>query len=650
MAIFVPSAAPRQGRVSPPEAPGLSSLLTLAVGVVVVAALHLGQDVFIPIVLAVLLSFVLAPLVNLLRRLRLGRVPAVVVAVLLALGVLSALGAVIGGQVAQIATELPQYQYTITRKVEQLRAATIGRASSVLQDVGEQVKKAAEGPPPSENPAAAAAPVEKTVPVEVRQPDLSPFELTKRVLAPVVAPVATTGIVLIVAIFILMQREDLRNRMIRLFGSTDLHRTTVAMDDAARRLSRYFLTQLGLNAVFGVFIGAGLWLIGVPGPILWGIVACLMRFVPYIGSFVAAAAPVALAAAVDPGWSMVLWTVALFAISEPLMGHVVEPTVYGHSTGLSPFAVIVAAIFWTWLWGPIGLLLSTPFTVCLVVLGRHVDRLEFLDVLLGDRPALTPVQSFYQRMLSGDPDEAQEHAEQLLKDRSLSSYYDEVALQGLQLAAKDARRGVLTDVQLETIRHAVQELVDNLSTHEDVDPASNGSDDDAITPPASERELPKKPALTATASPQDGTAGTAQALQKVLCVAGRGPLDDGAAAMLAQLLEKHGFEASVLPHEAVSRHNLGALDLTDVAMICISYLEIKGNPAHLRNLLRRLRARARDVPIVVGLWPAEEAILTDEELRARVGADEYVVSLREALKACLERAHRDPAPGMRIAS
>ena len=274
--------------------------------------------------------------------------------------------------------------------------------------------------------------------MEVLERESTPLELLRDVVVPVIAPLATVGIVFIVLIFILLQREDLRDRMIRLFGSSDLHRTTVAMDDAARRLSRYFLLQLGLNACFGLLISVGLWLIGVPSPLLWGIFAALMRFVPYIGAIIAGALPAALAAAVDPGWSMALLTVALFVVAEPVMGNVIEPLVYGQSTGLSPFAVVVSAIFWTWLWGPIGLLLATPLTLCLVVLGRHVDRLEFLDVLLGDRPALTPAENLYQRMLAGDPDEALESAEQLLKERSLTSYYDDVVLGGLRLAANDA--------------------------------------------------------------------------------------------------------------------------------------------------------------------------------------------------------------------
>jgi hypothetical protein len=439
-------------------------------------------------------------------------------------------------------------------------------------------------------------------------------------------------------VFILMQREDLRDRMIRLFGSNDLHRTTAAMDDAARRLSRYFLLQLGLNAAFGVVIAIGLWLIGVPSPILWGIFSALMRFVPYIGSFIAAVLPVALAAAVDPGWSMALMAMGLFLLSEPVMGHVIEPLVYGQSTGLSPFAVVMSAIFWTWLWGPVGLLLATPLTLCMVVLGRHVERFEFLDVLLGDRPALTPAENLYQRMLAGDPDEALEYAEQLLKDHSLTSYYDEVALGGLQLAANDAGRGVLAGPQLERVRDAIKALVQDLSPHADVEPSPKASADDPVAPPSSDTPSVKNPPISAVASPHESAPDSWKATGGVMCIAGRGPLDEAAATMLSQLLTKHGLGSQVVPYQAVSRSAILGLDTAGVQMVCISYLEISGSPAHLRYLLRRLRQKLPHAPILVGLWPAEDAILTDEKLRSAIGADYYVTSLRQAVISCLNAA------------
>jgi predicted PurR-regulated permease PerM len=628
---------PVQTEVSPPQTPSLSGLMTLAVGAVVLGALYVGREVFLPVVLSVLLAFVIAPLVDLLRRLRIARVPAVIAAVIVALGIVTALGATIGLQLAGLASELPRYQTTVSQKMSSLREGALGRLPNLVKNVGRQIEQAAQEEPKAAVPADTRA-NPRPMPVEVHAPESTPLQLAKSVLLPLAEPLATIGIVFVVLVFILLQREDLRDRMIRLFGSDDLHRTTAAMDDAARRLSRYFLIQLALNAAFGVMISIGLWVIGVPSPLLWGIFAALMRFVPYIGSFIAGALPVALAAAVDPGWSMALLTLALFVVSEPLMGHVIEPLVYGQSTGLSPFAVVLSAIFWTWLWGPVGLLIATPLTLCLVVLGRHVERLEFLDVLLGDRPALTPAENLYQRMLAGDPDEALEFAEQLLKERSLTSYYDEVALRGLQLAANDAGRGVLNGAQLERVKEAIQALVGDLSAHEDVEPEPKEMEAEPVAAPESEKPQIRDPAVPEDTPPEHLVPEAWRTEGAVMCIAGRGPLDEAASTMLAQLLRKHRLGTQVVPHRAVSRSAIMGLDVSSVRMVCISYLEISGTPAHLRYLLRRLRQRIPHAPILVGLWPADEAILKDEKLRGVVGADYYVASLREAVICCLQAA------------
>ncbi|MBM6594791.1 AI-2E family transporter [Microvirga pudoricolor] len=649
-----PTPEPQQTEVPPPNLPGIHGLLTLAVAVVVLTALYVGREVFLPMTLAILLAFVIAPFMELLRRWHLGRVPSVVLSMLVVMGILGSLGSVIGYQLAGLASDLPTYQVTVKQKMASLHDGALGRIPEMIRRIGNELERATTEPAkPAETPdaqAPAAPPEPAPLPVEVHEPDATPLELAQNILLPAIKPLATMGIVLVVLIFILLQREDLRDRMIRLFGSSDLHRTTVAMDDAARRLSRYFLMQLGLNASFGLFIAVGLWAIGVPSPILWGIFTMLMRFVPYIGSIIAAILPAALAAAVDPGWNMLILTLALFLISEPIMGHLIEPLVYGQSTGLSPFSVVVAAIFWTWLWGPIGLLIATPLTLCLVVLGRHVERLEFLDVLLGDRPALTPAENLYQRMLAGDPDEALESAELLLKDRSLTSYYDEVALAGLQLAANDASRGVLTGGQLDRVKGVIDALVADLSAHEDVEPEPQETKDEPVAPPQNAKPDIKQPAVAPEASASDRIGEKWKASGAVMCLAGRGPLDEAASEMLGQLLQKHGLGSQVVPYSSVSRSGIGALDATGIQMICISYLEISGTPAHLRYLLRRLRKRLPGVTILVGLWPAEEAILKDEALRAVVGADYYVTTLREAVVRSLEVATKqtqsaeNPAP------
>jgi predicted PurR-regulated permease PerM len=650
-----PRTGPPRAEVAPAETPGLAGLLALAVGVVVVAALYLAREVLIPVTLAILLSFALAPLADLLRRIGLGRVPSAILAALAALGLFLALGALIGTQLAQLARDVPRYQTTIERKVEAVREFTVGRISGLVEDLGRGLERAREGatrrdgaadaPRPGERPAAATPAEEpRPLPVEVRQPPLTPLEIAERVLTPVVAPLAHTAVVFVVAVFALLQRQDLRDRLIRLFGSDDLHRTTVALDDAARRLSRYFLTQIGLNTAYGLVTGAALMLIGVPGAVLWGVLAGLMRFVPYVGTPIAALPPIALAAAVDPGWSMALWTAAFYLVGEALMGHVVEPVAFGQSTGLSPFSVIVAAIFWTWLWGAVGLLLATPLTVCLVVLGRHVERLQFLRVMLAARPALAPAESFYQRMLAGDPDEAEDQAEQILKERPLTAYYDEVAVAGLRLAAADAARGALAGPRLGTVREAVRDLIEALADHEDADPEAEAAKPAAETDGTEETAPPERPPVAGSAPAGDERAPGWRAEAPVLCVPWRGPFDDVVAAMLAQLLDKHGMGARVVAPEAASRVGLRSLDLAGVAMVCVCYLEIGGSPAHLRRLLRRLRQRLPpQTPLLVGLWPAGDPVLTDPGLRSMIGADRYATSLHEAVEACLQEARRAAA-------
>jgi predicted PurR-regulated permease PerM len=441
-------------RVPAAEIPGMRALLTLQVGVVVIVALMLAREVLIPITLAMLLSFLLAPLTSLLRRARLGRAPASIAAVLLALGLIGGLLWLIGAQMISLGSDISSHEAVVEHKLDLLRKAGAGAQWQMAERVRAEVEhltspataepanSLAPGPPPASQPARH---------VEERPSGPSPMQVAENIAASILAPLATAAIVLVVATFILLQREDLRDRMIRLFGARDLHRTTRAINDAATRLSRYFITQLAINAGFGCIIAIGL-------------------FVPYFGSILSALLPVLLTAAIAPGWTMPIEIALLFLVIEPVVGQVIEPFVIGRRTGLSPVAVVVAATFWTWLWGPIGLVLSTPLTLCFVAIGRHVDRLEFLEVLFGDRPALSPVEGLYQRMLAGDPDEAIEQAERLLGGRSLSSYYDEVVIQGLRLAEADAVRGVLEAEQRGRMIEAVSDLLDELDEYDDVDP------------------------------------------------------------------------------------------------------------------------------------------------------------------------------------
>ena len=406
------SVPPGRAAVDPVPGRSLETLATLLVFVVTVAILFVGREMFVPIAIAVLMSFVLSPLCRILRHVGFGRILSVWTVVLTTLVLAGALSAVLTRQVSELAAEAPKYQVIITQKIDNARkmmanSPTLDKINAAIDGLGAMLPRNATPAPANGNSRQTletkqARPGGQPVPVEIREPTPGLLSILQTVVGTALSPLATTAIITIFTIFILLQREDLRDRFIRLVGSHDLQRTTVAMNDAAKRLSRYFLMQMLINTGFGVLVALGLTIIGVPSPVLWGIVSLLLRFVPYIGSFISAVLPIALAAAVDPGWSMVFETMALFGIAEPLVGQVIEPMLYGHNTGISPIAVIVSATFWTWLWGPVGLVLSTPLTVCLVVLGRHSDKLEFLDIIFGDAPALTPIESFYQRLLAGD--------------------------------------------------------------------------------------------------------------------------------------------------------------------------------------------------------------------------------------------------------
>ena len=572
-------------------------LTTVLVVVAIVAALYFGREVLLPMALAVLLSFVLAPPVRLLQRLYLPRFAAVTIVVLLAFGVIFALGTLMFTQISQLAGDLPRYQSNLGEKIQTLRGATtasgtLEQASQVLRNLQKELdrpKTAKPGSPPA--PDAGAVP-DRPIPVEVRQPDPGALQTLATLISPLIQPLATTGIILIFVVFILLQQQDLRNRLIRIAGSHDLQRTTLAMDDAGKRLSRLFLMQLALNATFGLIIGVGLWAIGVPSAPLWGLLAMALRFVPYIGAIVAAIFPLIVATAVDPGWSMMLMTAALFLVVEPLIGQVIEPMVYGHSSGLSPVAVVVSAAFWTWLWGPIGLILATPLTMCLVVLGRHVERLRFLEILLGDRPALSPSESAYQRMLAGDPIETTEQAQSFLKDRTLTEYYEQILMGALRLAWTDLQRGRLDQQEAERIRNTVSELVEDLESHSD---SRRAVSEDGVAPENLEHAEEAGSAEASLSPLINRFEGT------VLCIPGLGPLDETVAMPLAQLLRREGVSAVSKETETLSISKLFGLDLKDVALICLCYLE-HATPAQLHYASRRLRRKAPGVSILVGIF------------------------------------------------
>jgi predicted PurR-regulated permease PerM len=570
-------------RPAPPvDTSAIAALLSVAVAAFSVAALYIARDVLIPITLAVMLSFILSPLVNVLRRRGLWRGPSVLLSVLAALGVIGLVGTLIGSQVAILAGDAPKYAQAIEQKVSNLQTFAESRLAAISSGLTGKVRPKTAPASKRGQPAVPAASQAPKAGPEAAATKTTPLTIAKTILAPVLGPLETTFLVLIVTVFVLMQKEDLRDRFIRLFGSSDLHRTTFALDDAGQRLSRYFLSQFAVNSCFGIVIGLGLWAIGIPSTAMWGILAGMLRFVPYVGSLLAAVAPVALGAAIDPGWWTAIYVIALFFIVEPLTGYVVEPMLYGHSTGLSPISVIVSAIFWTWIWGPVGLILSTPLTLCLVVMGRHVKSLGFFDIMLGDRPALSPVASFYQRMLADNPDEALDQAEAIVADKGLPDFYHSVVLPGLKLAAQDVARGTISRDRAIEMTRSVLTVIEELS------------------------DYPVSAEIVITGPLQPNV---------VACIAGPDPFDAGVAAMVAQLLKKDGMVPKILPSTAFSREAIGRADLSDVDAIALCYLELHGSPAHLRYLVKRLRTRFPNIPIIAGLWQAEEGARADPNMR-----------------------------------
>jgi predicted PurR-regulated permease PerM len=637
-----------------------ATLQGLLIAAIVITGLYVAREVLLPLALAILLSFVLTPALLFLRRLKVPRVIGVAIVVASTFAVIFALGWLMSQQATQLAEALPRYQHILADKIAALRKSAA--ASPVFEKAADAIKGLErdltnpELDPKVGTEESSPAPVgerAKPILVEIHESSQPSLELYRRIVGTLLPPLATAGIVILFVIFILLQREDLRDRAIRLLGASDMQRATSGMNDAAARLSRYFLRQFLINSAYGVFIAVGLWLIGVPSPIVWGIVAMLMRFVPYVGPFIAAALPLLLAAVVEPGWTTFLLTVALYLVSETLMGQVVEPLVFGHGTGISPIAVIISTVFWAWLWGPLGLLLAMPLTVCLVVLGRHVEGLNFFEVLLGAEPALTPQQSFFQCALTGDSAEATYHAELALKDEPLATYLDDVALKGLQLAERDFARGTLDEENLKRIRTTVKEIMDNLADfaprrwfrkveqdekEEDAEEAETGLASLSTMDEADEEPLP-------ILGPADLAPGWDEE-DSVLCIGGRTPLDEAAAAMLAGLLKKSGLKARATDSEAISAGHIVSLDAAKAKLVCLSFLGIGSSSAQVRYLVRRLR---RILPsgctILVGYWADDAAGAPVKALEETAEADAYATSLHQAAEIAVNAARR---PGLEL--
>ena len=566
--------------------PALRVLIGLGIAALVIAALHLGRDLLIPLALAGLLGFLLDPAVCRLKRWGLPRALAVALVGLAALGSLVAAGAYLTVQLRAVSTDLPTYQDTIRGKIGQLHQQLRGPSAwdgavSTLDTVQDQIQQVTEDTP------------RPTQRVEVVQPPPGPIVTASQWLARIGGPLATAAIVALFVILILLDRDSLRDRMLRLMGGGNLHRATDALDEATTRISRYLRMQLIINASYGVPMAVGLWFIGVPGAVLWGALATVMRFVPYVGPLVSALFPLTLAFAVSPGWEMVLWTLALIAVLELLSNYLLEPWLYGASTGLSTLSVIVAAIFWTALWGPIGLILSTPLTVCLLVLGRHVPGLGFIEGLLGTTPVLALPQRLYQRLLAGDVEEATDMASQYIDAAigaehtdaarvaaAVTAFYDQVGLPILQLASQQ-HAGTATAQHRLRLAQGMGALLEELEE--------------------------QYPAPEARQHPSS-----------VHCVGVRWEVDGFAAAMAAHALRLAGWPARA--HALASPMTWRAAeDLAAADIVCLSVFHPQP-PAQLRHLARRLRRRHPALRVVAAPWLAAASSVEQWQL-GRSGLD-----------------------------
>jgi len=597
----------------------LVGLWTLALTVCVIVALYFGRELLIPLALSALLTFLLSPLVTRLER-WLGRIVGVLLVVVLIFSFTGAAGWLVTRQLVDLATKLPEYKGNIVEKLHSFRTPKNAAFTKFSQTVDElkQELPGGTGPvdptitkePGKPETAISSPPNPPPNPVTVKVVETSKanlLELIQTIITPLLGPLGTAALVLVLVICMLFQREDLRNRLIRLVGQGRISATTRAMDDAADRVARYLQMQLLVNVTYGVCITIGLYFIGVPNAALWGALSVVLRFIPYIGPWVATILPTLLALAISPGWRMPVLTVVLFGGIELILNNVLEPLLYGKHTGVSSIALIVAAVFWTWLWGPLGLVLATPLTVCLVVMGRHVPRLAFLSVLLSDEEPLTPAEDCYHRLLSGGEQDETELVDAYLKENSLAALYDSVLIPVITSAETDAREARIDQEQLAEIRQNLRGVLEEL----------------ALRPAVADQI--KKEMIDTAHQPEVPIAHC-----RVYCLPARAERDEFAGAMLTQLLREQNFEAhnasATLP--ANDLLNLIAADHTDA--VCISALA-PSTVIHARFLCTKLRARFPHLKIVVGLWGATERVAEAAKRLRDSGADEIVVTLAEAL-------------------
>jgi predicted PurR-regulated permease PerM len=668
----------------------------------IVAILYFAQEVLVPIALAMLLSFLLAPLVAGLERRRLGRVPSVLIVVIVCFAAIGTLGYVVGHQIFSLAENADQYKGNITAKAQRFstKGGVIEKVTKTAEEVAHNVDKPTTEPatkpseiaaneiafrtntaktksredigshPDTQPTTQATTPIGKGIleavgltggpwtkenpfPTAVIQPRPSPLRQLAEYLGVIIGPLGTAGIVIVFVIFMLLEREDLRDRMIRLIGAGQLTLTTQALDDASTRISRYLLAQAIVNGSYGATIALGLWLIGVffghgtsfPNVILWGILCSILRFIPYIGPWIASAFPLTISLAVYPGFTVFVAVVSLFVVIELISNNFMEPWLYGSSTGISTVAIIAAAVFWTWLWGPIGLLLSTPLTVVVVVMGKYIPQLRFLDILLGDEAPLTPSARVYQRLLALDQEEAMELVREIQQTSSLEQMYDDVLLPALAMAEQDRHKGNLDDKRQVFIHQAMRDIVDELGDEQHavevkqsaaaVEAAAKG---DAPLPKA-DAPAATKLAASAMAGPSPEEMLPQNCTINVVCLPAHDEGDEIVNLMLVQLLERRGYCATSVSQSALASEMVAEIKKHDAEVVVVSALP-PASVSHARYLCKRVNVATPEVKMAVGLWTFKGDV---ERARTRMTCTASV-PIETALRPMLDQIHQLVAP------
>src|ERR1700685_3996047 len=612
-----------------------STLFPLAILVSVVLILYFARAVLIPLALALTLNFLLAPLVMSLQKLRLGRGPGGAVGTLIFFAALGGLGWIVARQLLQVANNLPAYRLNIHNKIEGLHSSpesALGRATETVKEIDREIAdseinlpatsdsggRLATGSASGANARNALAP-SMPLPVQVVAPQPGGLRYVREMLGPLLQPLGTAGMVLIFTVFILIKQEDLRDRFLRLMGVAQLHAMTLALDDAARRISRYLVMQFLVNGCYGICFGVGLYFIGVPNALLWGVIAGVLRIVPYAGALAATAFPLALALAVSNGWGPPLLVAALFALLELIASNVIEPLLYGAHTGISSLALLVTTVFWTILWGWAGLVLAIPLTVCVIVLGRYVPRMSFLHVLLGDETALSVEAQFYQRLLALDQEDARTIAHTFLKTHPLVSLYDKVLVPALTLAEQDRHKGALDETRESFLYLSVSEIISELAVYR---PEEGAAKSKRLISRWRVAEQPQLPAIHAEPTPT---------AVRIFCLAANDRADEITGSMLAQLLERAGHGVLSLPFDSPFEEILTHLAPEPQDVVCVSALPPFAF-AQASALCQRIRMQFPDIKLLAGIWGFPEDLGKAKERFGSTPPDSLVASLARAVE------------------